>query len=93
MLHKKIKLILLPTILLALLMASIILLANSLFQMPSTQKYLTERLSSYTGIEIRTGIIKLDLWKGIGINVSDFEAAPDKKGKLSPAAYTFFDLR
>lgn len=73
-------------ILLALLFASLVLLAHALLQRPSVQEALVESLSSHTGYSVRTGRIELSLWGGIGIQVHDLEAVtPDKDQSIQAA--------
>ncbi len=74
MLLKKIRYVAVPALLLILLLISILVLANTLIQRPSVQKYLVQRISNFIGIDIRTGEIEVNLLGGIGILVHDFEA-------------------
>jgi hypothetical protein len=71
---KKIRSLTIPVILLTLLFISILVLANALIQMPSIQKALIDRVSYTIGYDIRTREIELDLWRGIGILIHDFDA-------------------
>ena len=64
-------------LLFSLLIASCILLAHSLIQRPSVQKYLLERLSGALGYEITADEVNLSLWGRIGIQASDFKASSD----------------
>lgn len=71
---KKIRSFIVPVILLALLFISILALTNALIQMPSVQKALIDRIAYAIGYDIRTGEIELDIWRGIGILIHDFDA-------------------
>jgi hypothetical protein len=71
---KKIRSFTVLVILLVLLFISILALANALIQMPSVQKALIDRIAYAIGYDIRTGEIELDIWRGIGILIHDFDA-------------------
>ena len=71
---KKIRSFTIPLLLLAILFISILALANAFIQMPSVQKALIDRIANAIGHDIRTGEIELDLWRGIGILIHDFDA-------------------
>jgi len=74
MLSKKIKLFTVPALLLLLLFISVILLTNALIQRPYVQSFLIKTISDFSGYDIQTGEIELNLWRGIGIYVKDFKA-------------------
>ncbi|RLC27659.1 MAG: hypothetical protein DRH32_10000, partial [Deltaproteobacteria bacterium] len=71
---KKLRFIILLPVLLFLLFAAVVLLANSLVQRPSVQQFLLVELSKATGYELRTGVIKINFWRGIGLSADNFEA-------------------
>lgn len=71
---KKLRVIIVPPILLFLLFVAFVLLLNSLIQRPSVQQFLMGELSKATGYELRTGVIKISFWRGIGLSSDNFEA-------------------
>ena len=65
--------IILPVLVILLTIAAF-LVTNSLITKPDVQRFIIERISDATGFDIRTGEIKLNLWRGIGIFVNELEA-------------------
>jgi hypothetical protein len=65
--------IILP-VLVILLTIGAFLVTNSLIRKPDVQLFIIEKISNATGFDIRTGEIKLNLWRGIGIFINEFEA-------------------
>ena len=76
--------IILPVLVILLTIAAF-LVANSLITKPDVQRFIIERISDATGFDIRTGEIKLNLWRGIGIFVNELEAK-SKEGSESIVA-------
>ncbi|MBW1800164.1 MAG: hypothetical protein JRJ85_05475, partial [Deltaproteobacteria bacterium] len=74
---KKIRVFIVLPVLLVLLFASLILLANALVQRPSIQKYFIKRVTETTGFYIQTRTIELNLWRGIGLFVNGLEASSE----------------
>lgn len=66
--------IILPVMVILLTIAAV-LVSNSLIRKPDVQRFIIERISDATGFDIRTGDIKLNLWRGIGIFVNELEAS------------------
>jgi len=71
---KKLRFIIVLPILLFLLFAAAVLLANSLIQQPSIQQFLLAELCKATGCKLSTGEIKISFWRGIGLSADNFEA-------------------
>ncbi len=73
----------------AILFISILALINAFIQMPSIQKSLIDRIADSIGYDIRTGEIELDLWRGIGILIHDFDA----RSKNNNSAFSASSVR
>jgi hypothetical protein len=71
---KEIRAFIKRSILLFLLAAALIILANSLIQGPYVQKKMLERISNAIGYDIEAKGIEIDLWKGIGLSINDLSA-------------------
>jgi len=65
--------IILPVLVILLTIGAFVV-SNSLIRKPDVQRFIIERISDATGFDIRTGEIKLNLSRGIGIFVNDLEA-------------------
>ena len=65
--------IILPVLVILLTIGAFVV-SNSLIRKPDVQRFIIERISDATGFDIRTGEIKLSLWRGIGIFVNELEA-------------------
>jgi hypothetical protein len=86
MFSKKIRSFTITLLLLAILFISILALTNALIQMPSVQKALIDRIAKAIEYDIRTGEIELDLWRGIGILIHDFDARSKNKNNAFSAS-------
>ncbi|MDB9822748.1 AsmA-like C-terminal region-containing protein [Deltaproteobacteria bacterium] len=85
MLLKKIRYFIVPVLLLGILFISFLVLGNALVQRPSVQKALIGRLSHAIEYDIQTGEIELNIWRGIGVLVNDFDAR-SRDGNVSFSA-------
>ncbi len=71
--------------LLTLFAFSLIILLNTLTLTRPVQKFLTEKLSDFTQIDIKTGKMELHFFGGTGLKITDFSAA-DRRGRGSISA-------
>ncbi len=92
MTRRRIRALVVGSVLLALLLASLLLYAHALIHKPSVQKALVERLSQFTGLHIRSGPIELSLWGGIGVIAHRFEAASEEGSERVEAESLFVAL-
>ncbi|MBN2126073.1 MAG: AsmA-like C-terminal region-containing protein [Deltaproteobacteria bacterium] len=84
--RKKIRTLLFLPLLLVLLFIAVVLLSNHLIQKPSVQAVLIKRISEFTGYEIRTSKIELNLWKGVGLIVQGLKARPERRAESLTAS-------
>ncbi|RLC24514.1 MAG: hypothetical protein DRH56_06580, partial [Deltaproteobacteria bacterium] len=83
MASKRLRVFLIPPLLLFLLLAACILLADSLIQRPAVQRYLLDELSRAVGCEIRASNIRISFWRGVGFSARSLEVrSPSGSGSV-----------
>ena len=73
-LYKKIRSLVIISVLLALFFVSLVVFANILIQKPHVQQYIIHKISNFTKYDLTTGEIEINLWGGLGLLIHDLEA-------------------